>query len=215
MTAVISFDKVEQGQSLSFEKGSSTEIKNITINLNWGKYKPNPSARVDIDLALAMLTGETNEVKKGFFKNLLGGSSSSSNLAHFVHCFDRFCAQRIGTEHMGDDTSGSWTEGEFIEIDVTKLPSNITSLIPSILSYSGHALKDLEFAYMKVYAGTAENLERPLFEVDLKNLDASVMSAQFGRLVRNGASWKWTTDLKYGDTRGTGGFTQLKKMAVN
>ena len=116
---------------------------------------------------------------------------------------------------MGDDTAGSWTDGEFIQIDVTKLPANITTLIPSILSYSGHALKDLEFAYMKVYAGTAKNLERPLFEVDLKDLDVGVMSAQFGRLVRDGASWKWTTDLKYGSTRGSNGFTQLKKMAVN
>ncbi|CAL9963548.1 hypothetical protein VPHD148_0079 [Vibrio phage D148] len=231
--STLNFQKATQGSSLNFSKDLGLDFSkglggNIMINLNWGTNERTRS--VDIDLALAVVAGAkqnptvSTEVKKaGFFGKLIGKKdetittttpAAGKSVKTLVHCFDKTGARGDGIIHHGDDTSGSWADGEFIEIDVTKIGNSIQELIPSILSYSGHELSDLPFAHMKVYVGSKNAVVKPLFEVDLTNLQRGDMGAQFGKLVRSGDSWEWTTDIKKTNVAGSRGFKALKELAI-
>lgn len=228
--STLNFNKVSQGSSLNFSKDLGLDFSkglggNIMINLNW---ETNQS--VDIDLALAVIAGgNTAPVvvekveKAGFFSKLVGGKdkvttetlpANGRTLKSFPHCFSKSCAKGDGIIHHGDDTTGAWSDGEFIEIDPSKIGADVMELIPSILSYSRHQLNSLKSADLKVYIGTKNKVVTPLFQADLTNLKSGDLSAQFGKLVRDGASWTWTTDIKTTTTGGGAGFGVLKTLAL-
>lgn len=223
--SALNFQKAAQGSSLNFTKDLGLDFSkslggNIMINLNWGTN--NATRSVDIDLALALVNvGAASQVKKpGLFGKLIGRkdevvvNTNARSVKSFVHCFSRDCANGDGITHHGDDTTGAWSDGEFIEIDPTKIGSDVNELLPSILSFSGHRLKDLPFAHMKVYIGTKNVVSKPLFEVDLTNLSSGDMGAQFGKLVRTEDGWEWTTDIKKTSVSGGRGFHALKELAA-
>lgn len=217
--STLNFQKASQGSSLNFTKDLGLDFSkslggNIMINLNWGTNAATRS--VDIDLALAVIQTTTEVKKAGFMSKLFGGKDSEAGrkVKGFVHCFDKVCSRGDGIIHHGDDTTGAWSDGEFIEIDPTKIGADVQELLPSILSYSNHRLKDLPFAHMKVYIGTKNSVVKPLFEVDLTNLNSSDKGAQFGKLVRSGDSWEWTTDIKKTSIAGSSGFRALKELAL-
>ena len=224
----LNFAKVNQGSSLNFVKDLGLDFSkgiggNIMINLNWVTNQS-----VDIDLALAVIQGgseastPTTTVKKaGILSKLFGGKdkvetvSDRTKLKSFPHCFQLGAGSGDGITHHGDDTSGAWSDGEFIEIDVSKIGADVIELIPSILSYSNHSLKSLDSADLKVYIGTTKKVVTPLFEVDLTNLSSSAKGAQFGKLIREGDSWVWTTDVKTTTIGGNVGFNALKALATS
>lgn len=205
----LNFSKVAQGSSLNFAKDLSVDISssNLVINIDWGKLD---GRSVDLDSCLALVSA--GSAKPGLLGRMFGGSSDPKA---FVHCFDKSCGANDGVYHHGDDTTGSWAGGEFIEVDMSKLGSDIAAIIPSVLSYSNTDMSRLPFAHMKVYIGTKAKVEKPLFEVDLTGMNSSVRGAQFGKLVKNSdGEWVWTTDVKYTSTSGSSGFTKLKQLAV-
>lgn len=211
--STLNFQKATQGSSLNFQKDMGVDItnSNLVINVNWG-------GRADLDSCLALISGNsTTPAKKGFFSKLLGGGSSSGpgNLKSFTHCFGLSAGRGDGVKHHGDDTTGSWSDGEFIEIDMSKLGSDVTEIIPSVLSYDGTDMSNLPHAKMMVYLGTKNSVSKPLFEVDLTGMSNSTRGAQFGKLVKNSAGeWVWTTDVKYTTTSGSSGFNKLKELAA-
>lgn len=212
----LNFTKASAGTSLNFAKDLGVDMSNsnIVINIDWGNLN---GRSVDLDSCLAVITRSTSEpVKKGFFAKLLGGNeSSNSKLKSFVHCFDLHSGATDGIKHHGDDTTGSWSGGEFIEINTSKLGNDVLELIPSVLAYSNVNMSELPFAHMRVYVGTKSRVDQPLFEVDLTGMSSSVRGAQFGKLVKNDSGeWIWTTDVKYTSTSGSSGFTKLKELAV-
>ena len=211
MTTTLNFAKATQGTTLNFSKDLGVDMSNVNIvlNVNW-----TANLSVDLDSCLALVSGESSGSKPGFLSKLFGAKSDSSNVKAFVHTFDRRCGDNDGVKFHGDDLTGGWASGEFIEIDTSKLGDDVTEIIPSVLAYSNVALNSLDSAGMRVYIGTPTKVVKPLFEVDLTDMSSSVRGAQFGKLVKNSAGeWEWITDIKYTNTSGSSGFRKLKDIA--
>lgn len=213
----LDFTKAESGTSLNFSKDLGVDMSNanIVINIDWGKIG---GRSVDLDSCLALIAGGNSQEapKKGFLSKIFGGGgSNSSTLKSFTYCFGQSNGRGDGVTHHGDDTTGSWSNGEFIEINTSKLGADVTEIIPSVLAYSNTDMSSLPFAHMRVYVGTKTKVEKPLFEVDLTDMSRSVRGAQFGKLVKNSdGEWVWTTDVKYTTVSGSSGFDKLKEVAV-
>lgn len=213
--STLNFNKVSEGSTLNFTKDRNIDLGsagNIMINLNWGV--PAGAGSVDLDSSLTLISsGAAAAPSTGLLGRMFGAAKAAvvgKGISAFVHCFDKSCGK--GVKHHGDDRTGSWASGEFIEIDATKLESNICEIVPGILSYSGHDMSTLPFAHVRVYLGTKDRVDVPLFEADLKAVPRGTMGAVFGKLTKNEAGeWSWTTQQKLSSARS---FDALKAMSA-
>ena len=196
----LNFTKVEQSEVLSFDKSDFENLgeDKLMININWGASN---GRSVDLDTNLAVIAEMERESNGflGFFKN----KSVERACEHFIYYANRFGASNAGIVHKGDDMTGCWSDGEFIEIDLGKVPTDL-ELVPSVVSYSGDDISGLPFAHMRVYIGTAERVSKPLFEVDLTGVKRGTRSAIFGKLFNEGGEWKWKTNIYYSPSRNFG-----------
>jgi len=201
----LDFAKQTQGSSLDFSKDLGVDLSksNIIINLNWGV--PAGRSSVDLDSNLATIVGGQKVMVEKKTGGILGFGSKTvtveeergKRLKGYAYYGNKDACRSDGVKHHGDDLTGASAEGEFIEIDGSKIGADVTELVPSLASFSGDDFSSLPFAYMRVYVGTTTKIEKPLFEVDLTDVKRGTRSAIFGKLVRDGQSWKWVTDTRY------------------
>ena len=189
------FRKVSTGTTLDFAKDLDTNnLETISFNLNWGKYK---GQAVDLDAFL--ITENTSDTtvtatqEPGFFAKLFGAKSKVIKMLQprDIVYYGRLQAQ--GIKHHGDDTTGAWSEGEFIEVDLARLPPEVDRLTFAILSFSGHRFSDLPFASIRVFTGTPSSPQRGLLEHELTSFKRSTKTIVMARLDKIAGEWKVTT----------------------
>ena len=205
--AALDFSKMEVGQKLNFAKDFGTPVEGkVSFNLNWGKIG---NQSVDLDSILVMESrngAKPFRVKRPltmwqrvckFFGMLINDTYDVITDGHRARTetvyFGNLHAQ--GVIHHGDDRTGAWAKGEFIEIDLDKLHPSIDTLTLSVLSFSGHDFSKLPFAEIKVFTGTPTSPKRGLVSHSLKNFSFGTRSVFLAQLTRD-SEGNWTIEAK-------------------
>lgn len=220
----LNFNKVSVGQSINFSKDFTTPVTGkISFNLNWGKINNQP---VDLDSILVMESrkgiNNTIKVKRplttlqkilkflGFKINEVFDQVKSKDTSTKVVYFGNLQSQ--GVIHHGDDRTGAWAKGEFIEVDLDNLNPNIDTLTFVVLSFSKHDFSSLPFAEIKVSKGTPSNPIEGLVEHNLTNFNKGTRNIVLAQLVRNDQNeWVLTAMSKESTDNGVQGAINLAR----
>lgn len=199
--SALNFQKVTPGTTLNLSKDFGNAVSGIlTFNLNWGMIN---NRAVDLDAILVTKSGGvsggvTNTVTKkpGFFKKLLGAKdevTTEVELAIKAGVKDTFYfgnKHGVGVKHHGDDLTGADAEGEYIEVNLDKLPSDVTELVFSVISFSGHSFADLPFASIEVFTGSPNSQGRGLVSMELTGFQRDTKSLVLAKVSKN-ANGEW------------------------
>lgn len=202
----LNFTKVETNQTLNFAKDFGEAVTGvISGNLNWGKIN---GRSVDLDSILVMkssgqpVAAQTTVKKAGFISKLFGGkdevvTTPASNggrpgIKDTIY-FGNLKGQ--GVKHHGDDLTGAWAKGEYIEVDLNALPSDVDELVFSVISFSGHNFADLPFASFELFTGTPNRQGRGLISYELTEFSRGVKACVMAQVKKN-AQGEWEVTAK-------------------
>ena len=195
----LNFQKAVVGQSLNFSKDFGDKVSGVvSFNLNWGKFN---GQSVDLDAFLVMenrnnypiINAQTVTKPKSLCDKLLNlfglytprtiDLIRNPALRTETVYFGNPNAQ--GVIHHGDDRTGAWSEGEFIEINLDHLHPSVDTLTFSVLSYSGHRFSDLPFASIKVFTGTPTRPIKGLVGHELLSFKSTTKTVVMAQMTKN------------------------------
>lgn len=159
---------LEKGQRISMDKGLSL----VGVELGWN---PNEGTGFDFDLdASAFMLGENGQIPEQEFFVFYGNQKAPDS----------------SVESTGDDLIGG--EGETLNVDLTKVSSQIKEIIFTATIYKGEERRQnfgqVRNSYIRIYDAKT-NTEIARYDLDE---DFSVETAvEFGRLYRHNGEWKF------------------------
>lgn len=159
---------LEKGQRISMDKGLSL----VGVELGWN---PNEGTGFDFDLdASAFMLGENGQIPQQEFFVFYGNQKAPDS----------------SVESTGDDLIGG--EGETLNVDLTKVSSQIKEIIFTATIYKAEARRQnfgqVRNSYIRIYDAKT-NTEIARYDLDE---DFSVETAvEFGRLYRHNGEWKF------------------------
>lgn len=156
------------GQTVNLSKDSAP-VSKTTVGLGWvGKDGKN----LDLDSYVALRDAQGKNVDFVYFSNM----------------------RSEGVKHHGDDLTGgggSDSVNEMIDVNLEKLPSNVTEVICGLFIYSGaSSLNQVDSAFVKI---TDSKKNKDLVKYDIKQSFGSSKSVVVGKLVRNGSEWDFVS----------------------
>lgn len=200
----MNFEKVTPGQTLNFAKDFGTSISGVlSFNLNWGQIN---GAAVDLDAILVTKSSgkPVEAVKKaGFMSKLFGGKDEVSTQAGIDKTYYFGNKTGAGVKHQGDDRTGAEDKGEYIEVDLSKLPPHVDELVFSVISFSNHNFSDLPFASIEVFTGSPGKPGRGLVSMELTEFKRSTKAVVLAKVKRNTAGEWEVTGLNVEGTEGS------------
>lgn len=219
----LDFKKVDTGTTLNFTKDFGEIVSGkVTFNLNWGKIN---GRSVDLDAFLVMeardrtpkqpqvvpVEPSTVDRLKSMFGmkltktiDLVASSDFNTKTVYYGNLQER------GVVHHGDDLTGAWAKGEYIEVDLDKLNPNIDTLTFSVLSFSGHRFCDLPFASIQVFRGTPKQQILGLIEHELTQFKPDTKTVVMAQLKRNTQfEWELTALKQESSSKSSNGVTAL------
>lgn len=129
---------LKKGERVSLTKKGGSQLTRIAVGLGWGKKK-GIFFKKDVDLdASALLYNVTREVLDAAW---FGGLTTRDG----------------SVVHTGDDRAGGGSDqdpNEVINVDLTRVPSEVVSIVFVVNSYSGESFKGIPFAFCNVVDGT-------------------------------------------------------------
>lgn len=164
-----------KGQKVDLTKGNPG-LKNIMVGLGWDVNAYDSGADFDLDAAAFMLGGNgkcPTEKEFVFYGNLEHGSGA--------------------VKHMGDNLTGEGEgDDEQIEIDLTKIPANISKIAFTVTIYDadvrGQNFGQVSNSFIRI---VDETTGKELIRYDLGE-DFSIETAVVvGELYRNNGEWKF------------------------
>ena len=166
---------LQKGQKVDLTKGNPG-LKNIMVGLGWDVNRYDGGADFDLD-ASAFLLGDTGKTPSTdefvFYGNLKHPSGS--------------------VEHMGDNLTGEGEgDDEQIQVDLTKVPANISKIAFTVTIYEAEARRQnfgqVSNAYIRI-VDTVTNQE--IIRYDLGE-DFSIETAiVVGEIYRHNGEWKF------------------------
>ena len=137
----------------------------VSFNVNWGKINGHsvdldsilvmecrngiqPANRVPRPLTFWQRVGRAIGLRINETYDMISDTNTRGDTIYFGNLRSK------GVLHHGDDRTGAWAKGEFIEIDLDHLNPNVDTLTFTVLSFSGHSFSQLPFAEMKVCTGS-------------------------------------------------------------
>ena len=166
---------LKKGQKVSLTKGNPG-LKKVVIGLGWDVNAFDTGGAFDLDTAAFLLT-DTGKVSRTedfiFYGNLVHPSGAVS--------------------HMGDNLTGVGDgDDEQIQIDLSKIPSNISKIAFTVTIYDAEIRRQnfgqINNAFIRIY--NDENGEE-LVQYDLDE-DFSIETAVvFGELYKHNGEWKF------------------------
>lgn len=185
---------LSKNQSVSLKKADGSSLKKVYMGLSWSGGE-------------GRVVQET--VKPGFLGRLLGqeertvshrvGGGSNIDLDSSVVCFDAsgnvvdtvWFRQLTGLngaiQHTGDDRSGGdgKNDNERINIDLSKVPSNVTALVFTVNSFTGETFDSIGLARCRL-VDADNNEEKVSIDLAAKGKHKGVIMA---KVYRVGSGW--------------------------
>jgi tellurium resistance protein TerZ len=167
---------LSKGQRVSLEKHGGGTLSRVRMGLGWDAVKKKGlfggSKRQSIDLdASALLFDETGRlVDQVWFQQLQSRDGA--------------------VRHTGDNLTGDGDgDDESIQVDLTRLPGNVSTLVFTVNSFTGQNFSQIENAYCRLVDETAGDTELANYRLTGSgNHTAQIMA----KLSRDGAGWTMT-----------------------
>ena len=123
-----------KGQKISLEKEGGSGLSRIAMGLGWDPVKPkgimgffSSPQDIDLDASCVMFDAAKNVVDVVFFGQLASKDGS--------------------IQHSGDNLTGAGDgDDETINVDLSRVPANVTTLVFTINSYRGQTFDQIENA---------------------------------------------------------------------
>jgi tellurium resistance protein TerZ len=174
-----------KGQTISLEKSGGGSLSKVTMGIGWDVRKAKGLGRlfgggggeIDLDASCLLFDANRQMLDAVWFRQL------KSNEGSIVHSGDN----RTGAGD-GDD--------EQIMVDLTKVPSHMTTLVFTVNSFTGDTFDRIENAYCRLVDATT-NTEMARFDLSGSGTHTGQVMA---KLARSGSGW----DMKALGERTTG-----------
>lgn len=156
-----------KGQKISLEKPGGGSLTKVFMGLGW-----DPAAGeddIDLDASCICLDSSKNVIDTIYFGNLNGASGSII--------------------HSGDNLTGDGDgDDEVINVDLSKVPSNIESLVFTINSFQGQTFNDVANCFARL-VDSSSHKELCIFKLAEKGANNAVIMC---RIYRYNGQWKFS-----------------------
>lgn len=179
---------LQKGQRISLEKDGGGQLTKMCVGVNWGAidkkgfFGGKKKVAVDLDASCVVFDANKNSLETIYFGNLRGQ----------------------GINHSGDDLTGDMDgddglDNEVIMVDLSQVNENADQIVFVLNSFRGQDFKDIPFASIRLYEGTAERVDNVFAKYDIANDPkfAGSVSMVMGKLYKKDGQWKFTA---IGDT---------------
>jgi len=176
---------LQKGQRISLEKSSGGALQKLCVGANWGAIEKKgllggkKMVAVDLDLSVALF-------------------DSNKTLIDLVY-FGQLQAKKGGIKHSGDDTEGDvggddGLDNEVVSIDLSAIDSNADQVVFILNSYKNQDFKDIPFASVRIYEGTASRVDEIFATYDIANDEkfAGSVAMIMGKMYRHNGAWKFS-----------------------
>lgn len=165
---------LQKGQKISLDKEAGSTLTKIIMGLGWDAVKTKgflgfggKAQTIDLDASCIMFDEQGNQTDAAWFRQLKSKDGS--------------------VVHTGDNRTGDGDgDDEQIIVDLTKVPSNIKSLIFTVNSFTGQDFSQIENATCRI-VNASNNKEIARFNLSaLGSHNAQIMA----KIYRHGGEWK-------------------------
>lgn len=169
---------------ISLEK-NGTELKEITIGLDWGTIKQKTffgllteSEAVDLDGSVSTFDSSKNEIETIYYGNLI---SNDKAIRH------------SGDDRVGD-TSADEKDNEVISIDLEKIDAKVKTIFFYLNSYKQQDFSTIPYSKIRILEGKQYNPKQVFATFNLSSDSAykGFVSMVMGKLMRVGNRWEFT-----------------------
>lgn len=169
---------LQKGQGISLTKNDGTSLTKVFLGTGWDVAKSSGG---------------------GFFGKLLGGGSDSIDLDSSVIMFDankqfvdnvyfgQLKSRDGSIVHSGDNLTGEGDgDDEVINVDLTRVPSNVQTLVFTISSFRGQNFSNVSNAFCRLVDATNRN------EIAKYNLSqqGDYTALIIAKIYRHNGEWK-------------------------
>ena len=163
-----------KGQKISLEKECGAGLARVAMGLGWDAVKPkgimgmfSKPKEIDLDASCVMFDGAKNIVDVVWFRQLASKDGS--------------------IQHSGDNRTGAGDgDDETINVDLSRIPANVTSLVFTINSFTGQTFNEIENAFCRL-VNIANNQEIAKYTLSGGgNVTAQIMA----KVYRHNNEWK-------------------------
>jgi tellurium resistance protein TerZ len=165
---------LSKGQKISLDKEAGASLSRITMGLGWDSIKTKgffgfgaKTEAIDLDASCVLF-------------------DDSSKLADIVW-FRQLKSRDGSIVHTGDNRTGAGDgDDEQINVDLTKVPSQVKSLVFTVNSFTGQNFSQVENAYCRIVnAGNKQEIAR--FNLSVQGAHTAQIMA---KLYRHNGEWK-------------------------
>ncbi len=189
---------LQKGQKISLEKKGES-LQSMCFGVNWGAIEKKgffgntKKEAVDLDASVAMFDESGHMLDVVYFGQL------SSRCKGIVHS---------GDDRTGDLDGDDGLDNEVIIVNFNALNPQAAQIAFLLNSFQGHDFKNIPFASIRLYNGTAERVDEIHAKFDIANDPkfAGSVSMIMGKAYKHNGAWKFaaigetTADRKLQDT---------------
>ena len=165
---------LQKGQKISLDKEAGGALRAITMGLGWDAIKKKglfgfggKSESVDLDASVVMFDEAGKVVDTVWFRKLRSSDGSVT--------------------HTGDNRTGAGDgDDEQINVDLSKVPSQVKSLVFTVNSFTGQNFSQVENAYCRI-VNAANQQEIARFNLSVQGAHTAQIMA---KLYRHNGEWK-------------------------
>lgn len=174
---------LQKGQRISLVKGSN-HIQRVCVGVNWGAITQKSlfgtkQVDVDLDASCALFNAAKQAVDVVYFGQLQSKCGA--------------------VNHSGDDLTGDaggeddGLDNEVITVEFSRLSIDITDVVFVLNSFKKQDFKDIPYAHIRLYEGSATHVDNVIAKLDVANDQkfAGKVSMVMGRFYRKDGSWKF------------------------
>jgi len=163
-----------KNETVSLTKASGGSLEQISLGVGWGKKKGLFGGRaVDLDASCVLLDAKGNRCDQVWFRQ------------HVSKCGS--------IVHSGDDRQGGGAANkpnEIINLNLTKIPADIKTIVLTINSYTGETFKGIPNAFVVITDRVTGNEE---YRYNLTEAGGDHTGVILAKLERTGRGWEFTT----------------------
>lgn len=165
---------LQKGQKISLEKEAGGALTKVVMGLGWDAIKSKGffgfgggAPEIDLDASCIMFDEQGNPIDAVWFRQLKSKDGS--------------------VVHTGDNRTGDGDgDDEQIIVDLTRVPSNVKSLVFTVNSFTGQNFSQIENATCRI-VNANNNSEIARFNLStLGSHNAQIMA----KIYRHGGEWK-------------------------
>jgi len=165
---------LSKGQKISLDKEAGASLSRITMGLGWDSIKTKgffgfgaKTEAIDLDASCVLF-------------------DDSSKLADIVW-FRQLKSRDGSIVHTGDNRTGAGDgDDEQINVDLTKVPLQVKSLVFTVNSFTGQNFSQVENAYCRI-VNAGNNQEIARFNLSVQGAHTAQIMA---KLYRHNGEWK-------------------------